>query len=61
MSMRGQIISKEYQRMVFVNDKQGKQYACYTKDLKDGENGRELSDEEKQKCMDLSQVLGDTW
>lgn len=61
MSMRGELISKEYQRMVFVNDKSGKQYACYLKDLKGRDDGHELSKEEKAKCMDLNLVLGDTW
>jgi len=27
--MRGEIISKEYQGMVFVHDRNGKEYACY--------------------------------
>lgn len=61
MSMRGEIISKEYQRMIFVDDKDGKEYACYLEDLKNFDQGRALTNEEKEKCMDLSLVLGDTW
>ena len=34
MSMRGDLISKEYQKMVWVRDKDGKEYACYIDDLK---------------------------
>jgi hypothetical protein len=34
MSMRGEIISKEYQSMGFVHDKNGKEYVCYAGDLK---------------------------
>ena len=34
MSMRGEIISKEYQSMVFEHDKDGKEYVCYAGDLK---------------------------
>ena len=61
MSMRGEIISKEYQRMVFVNDKNGKQYACYVNDVRDLKPGEKLTDRERAKCMDLSLVLGDSW
>jgi hypothetical protein len=56
--MRGEIISKEYQSMVFVHDKDGKEYACYAKDVRRAD---ELSEEERAKCLDISQVLGDSW
>lgn len=61
MSMRGEIISKEYQKMVFVHDKDGKEYACYAEDLKNLKRAEELTDEEREKCTDLSLVLGDSW
>ncbi|MGB3224669.1 MAG: hypothetical protein WBB23_17835 [Desulforhopalus sp.] len=56
--MKGETISKEYQSMVWVKDNNGKEYACYLGDLKDKDN---LTEEEKAKCMDVSQVLGDSW
>ena len=34
MSMRGENISKEYQRMVWVKDENGKEFVCYADDLK---------------------------
>jgi|GEM_PF-2190206 len=58
MSMRGEIISDEYQKMVWVRDKDGKEYVCYLKDLKDPD---ELSEEEKKQCLDSSEVLGPNW
>ena len=62
MSMRGENISKEYQRMVWVHDKDGKEYACYLDDLKGKLKSKEdLTEEEKQKCLDLSQVVGESW
>lgn len=61
MSMRGNLISKEYQRMVFVDDADGKRYVCYGEDLKSDNRKEGLSAEEKKKCMDLSLVLGDSW
>jgi hypothetical protein len=61
MSMRGEKISEEYQRMVFIQDKDGKEYACYIEDLKNLKKKEDLTPEEKEKCMDISQVLGDSW
>jgi len=62
MSMRGEIISGEYQKMVWVHDKNGKEYACYANDLKGNiKNKEDLSDEEKRNCLDLSQVVGESW
>ena len=61
MSMRGQIISKEYQSMVFVHDKDGREYACYADDLKSIKHGRDLTEDEQAKCTDLSLVVGDSW
>lgn len=61
MSMRGEKISEEYQRMVFIQGADGKEYACYIEDLKGIKKKEDLSDEEKEKCLDISQVLGDSW
>ncbi len=61
MSMRGEIISKEYNRMVFVSDKNGKEYACYAGDLKNLTRGQDLTENERKQCTDISLVLGDSW
>lgn len=61
MSMRGTIISKEYQGMVFVHDKNGKEYACYANDLNNFKRGEDLTESEREKCTDISLVLGDNW
>ncbi len=62
MSMRGEIISEEYKKMVWVHDKNGKEYACYARDLKGSLRSREdLTEEEKANCLDLSTVAGDSW
>lgn len=58
MSMRGEKISEEYNSMVWVRDENGGEYVCYKKDLKKLD---ELSEEEKEKCLDSSQVLGPNW
>lgn len=61
MSMRGEKIAEEYNRMVWVRDKDGKEYACYIEDLKNLKKKEDLTDEEKEKCLDISTVLGDSW
>jgi len=58
MSMRGQIISEEYNKMVWVRDDNGGEYVCYSNDLED--HGH-VSEKEKEKCLDTSQVLGPNW
>lgn len=48
-----------YESMVWIRDKDGKEYACYAKDLKGKLKTKdELSEEEKSKCMDVSQLIG---
>jgi len=62
MSMRGETISAEYKRMVWVHDREGKEYACYADDLKGKVKSKEdLTETEKKNCLDLSTVVGDSW
>ena len=58
MSMRGNTISAEYQKMVFVRDDSGSEYACYANDLKDPEH---VAENEKENCLNTSLVLGPNW
>ncbi|MEE4240239.1 MAG: hypothetical protein V2I36_02160 [Desulfopila sp.] len=45
--------------MVWIRDKDGKEYACYAKDLKGKLKTKdELTEEERAKCMDVSQLIG---
>lgn len=61
MNMKGEIISEEFKKMVWVHDKEGKQYACYIDDPKQIKRKEDLTKEEQEKCMDLNVVLGDSW
>lgn len=58
MSMRGKLISEEYQKMVWVRDDKGGEYVCYAKDLRSPE---QVSEYEKKRCLDSSLVLGPNW
>ncbi len=55
MSMRGQLISEEYNKMVWVRDDNGGEYVCDANDLKAPDR---VAEEEKEHCVDTSQVLG---
>ena len=56
--MRGNTSAQEYQKMVWVRDEHGVEYVCYAKDLK---NDAQISDEEKERCLDTSAVVGTDW
>lgn len=48
-----------YESMVWVRDKDGKEYACYAEALKGNIKAKdELTEEEKEKCMDVSVLIG---
>lgn len=59
--MKGEIIAKEFNKMVWVNDKDGAQYACRTDNPNAITRKEDLTDEEQQRCMNLNEVLGDSW
>ena len=61
MSMRGEVISREYQRMEWVQDTDGKEYACYHRDVEDFDSQHGLTEEQREKCLDTSLVAGDSW
>jgi len=47
-----------YESMVWVRDKDGKEYACYLKDIKGIKTKEQLTEEEKAQCIDVSQIVG---
>ena len=59
--MKGEIISEEFNKMVWVSDKNGREYACRIGELKNIKRKEDLSKEEQNNCLDLSEVLGDSW
>jgi hypothetical protein len=48
----------DYGSMVWVTDREGKEYACYLKDIKALKPKDKLTDAEKAKCVDVSTVIG---
>lgn len=61
MSMRGKIISREYNRMVFVKDNNGREFSCYASDVKNLKDGDALNDHQRERCLDTNLILGDSW
>jgi hypothetical protein len=48
-----------YEIMVWVRDKDGREYACYLDDIKGKVKTREeMTEEEKRNCLDVSQIVG---
>ena len=44
-----------YESMVWLQDREGKEFACYRDDIK---NPAEITEEEKAKCMDVNSLIG---
>lgn len=59
--MRDGIIADEFKKMVWIRDKEGKEYACTFGDMKNIKSIEDMTEEEKKNCMDLSLVLGESW
>jgi hypothetical protein len=59
--MKGEIIAQEFNKMVWVSDREGTQYACYTDNPNNVKKKEDLNDEEQQRCLNLNSVLGDSW
>lgn len=48
-----------YESLVWIRDKDGKEYACSADALKGNiKTKEELTDEEKKNCMDVSLLIG---
>lgn len=59
--MKGQIISQEFNKMVWVQDNKGTEYTCRIDQDRKVKSKEDLSEHEQQSCMNLNAVLGDSW
>lgn len=59
--MKGQIISQEFSKIVWVRDNKGSEYSCYIDRDRKVHNKEDLSQHEQKSCMNLNAVLGDSW
>ena len=60
MSLRGELISKEYQNMVWVRDKKGAEFICYSSDLKSRDHVSEDENISVSNPVRFSDRIGDT-
>ena len=47
-----------YESLVWINDKNGKEYVCYFDDGVNKQNFDQLSEQEKKRCSDVNQLVG---
>ena len=59
--IKGEIIAREFNKMVWVKDKNGAEYACYVDNPNSITRKEDLTAEEQNKCTNLNLVLGDSW
>lgn len=59
--MKGQVIAQEFNKMAWVSDKKGSEYACYLNSDRNVKSKEELSQKEQKSCVNLNAVLGDSW
>ena len=51
--MRGGI-----ENLSWINDRDGKEYVCYSEDVKDSQRFEELTEEQQKDCADVNQLVG---
>jgi hypothetical protein len=47
-----------YESMVWVNDRNGRKFACYINDTKIIESFEELPEHVREKCIDVNNLIG---
>jgi hypothetical protein len=47
-----------YESIVWINDRNGREFACYGNDTKNIEHFEEIPDELREKCLDINSILG---
>jgi len=47
-----------YEEMVWIRDKDGNEYACQFNDIKFIKKKEDLSEEESNRCVDVSHIIG---
>jgi hypothetical protein len=57
--MTDEIRTGGYESMVWIRDKDGKEYACYLDALKGNIKDKDqLTEEERANCLDVSEIIG---
>jgi len=54
----GAIMKSGYESLVWLKDKSGKEYVCYSDDMSDKKSFDQLNKDEKNHCADVNQMVG---
>ena len=54
----GEIMKGGYESLVWVNDRNGKEYVCYLENIENIRSFDQLSDDERKQCSDVNQIVG---
>ena len=47
-----------YESMVWVNDRNGREFACYIDELKNIEHFEDLPEELRERCLNVNNLIG---
>ena len=47
-----------YESMIWLNDEEGREYACYIEDVKDLQKGHNISEDLKKRCLNVNELIG---
>lgn len=47
-----------YEALTWINDKDGKEYVCYSDEVKDRLSFEQLNEEEQKNCENVNQLIG---
>ena len=47
-----------YESMVWLNDRNGREFACYIKDINNTEHFEELPEHVREMCLDVNSLIG---
>ena len=47
-----------YESLIWVNDRNGKEYVCYLENIENIRSFDQLSGDERKQCSDVNQIVG---
>ena len=47
-----------YESMIWVNDRNGREFSCYVDDMKKVEHFEDLPEELRAQCLDVNELIG---
>jgi hypothetical protein len=57
-NQRGEIMKSGYESLIWINDRDGKEYVCSLGNLEGKRSFEELSEEERGSCTDVNVLVG---